>query len=134
MAFPTGSLGGTTCIAMNPLLWIILQVAQLPQWMFLPLQPFVWHPERIALVSVAFLASYIVVRCYLPSVRSWPLLGPTLAWAAFVPWEWQCKREQADIRIDLFLIYPFLVIVTFVGLLFILVGVRQKKSRENRAA
>jgi hypothetical protein len=102
---------------MKLLRWIIFQFSDMPEWTRLPLQPFVRHPERIALVALAFLAGYFVLRMRCPSVVRWPLAIGALAWAGFAVWEWECLREQAGIRVDLFLIYPALVLLTLAGLL-----------------
>jgi hypothetical protein len=44
----------------------------------------------------------------------WPLLWATSLWAAFAIWEWLVlvRTPEANIRGDLLLIYPILLIVT----------------------
>ena len=96
--------------------WIADQVSDMPEWTRLPLRPFVGHPERIALVAAAFVAGYIALRMRRPAVVRWPLILGAVTWAAFAVWELECLREQANIRIDLFLIYPILVLLTLAGL------------------
>ncbi len=62
------------------------------------------------------MAAYVAFRARRPGVVRWPLIVAAVSWAGFAAWEWDCLREQADIRIDLFLIYPFLVLLTLTGL------------------
>jgi hypothetical protein len=102
---------------MKLLRWIMFEVSDMPEWTRLPLRPFVWHPERIALVALAFLAGYFVLRRRCPGAVRWPLLIGALAWAEFAVCELGRLREQADIRIDLMLLYPVLVLLTLAGLL-----------------
>ena len=80
---------------------------------------FFWKPERIFAVSCAFFLGYFVIRLFgrkLSSVRSRPLLIPAIAWALFAVWELFCSVQQFNIRVDLFLIYPVLIIVSIFGL------------------
>ena len=98
-------------------LQVVDTVSDMPAWTRLPLRPFIWHPERIALVSGAFLLGYFLLWRHRPGALRWPLVVGFLTWAAFAVWEWECLREKADIRIDLFLIYPFLVLTTVACLL-----------------
>jgi hypothetical protein len=84
-------------------------------WMSLfysPIKPFVAHPERIAAVASALLVMFLVLGI---SRRTWPwpLLSATGCWAAFALWEWVILPQEADIRVDLLLIYPVLLLVTF---------------------
>jgi hypothetical protein len=95
---------------------IMFWMSELPDWVFL-LQPFVWHPERSLLVAAAFVAGYMFARKQYPRAVRWPLLLPAVTWAAFTIWEWHCLNNQANIRIDLLLIYPVLVLATLAGLL-----------------
>jgi hypothetical protein len=78
---------------------------------FAPIQPFVWHPERIAVIAVIFFLGYVVFRSSRRVHATW-FLAAALGWAAFALWEWYCKAMRYNIRIDLFLIYPVLFIVT----------------------
>ena len=75
------------------------------------LEIFNWHPERIAVVAVLFVVGYLVLRS-IGRFRAWPLLVAGGAWALWIPWEANCKATGANIRVDLFLLIPFLLIVT----------------------
>ncbi len=78
---------------------------------YTPIKPFVAHPERIAAVASALLIMFLVLG---RSRRTWPwpLLWATGCWAAFALWEWVILLQEADIRVDLLLIYPVLLVVT----------------------
>jgi hypothetical protein len=48
--------------------------------------------------------------------RIWPLLIPAIAWMLFAIWEWFCTVKEYDIRVDLLLIYPVLIVVSIFGI------------------
>jgi hypothetical protein len=84
-----------------------------------PLEWFFWKPERAFAVSCIFFLGYLVIRLLSrkpSSARSWPLLIPAIAWALFAIWEWFCAVKEYNIRVDLFLIYPILIVVSVFGL------------------
>jgi len=84
-----------------------------------PMELFLGKPGRILIVSCGFFLGYLIMCLYgrkLPSVRCWPLLIPAIAWGLFAIWEWYCTVNKYDIRIDLFLIYPVLIIISVFGL------------------
>ena len=76
---------------------------------YAPFVPFVWHPERIAIVAGIFFVAFIVTQRHF---RAWPFLVAAIAWAVLVPWEYYCKVQEANIRVDLLLIWPLLLIIT----------------------
>ncbi len=77
---------------------------------------FVGKPLSIVAVAAAFLALYLAIRHtntrQRRSVR-WPLAA-AIAWATYAAWEWLVlvKTPEADIRVDLLLIYPGLVLLS----------------------
>ena len=81
-------------------------------WLFLPIQPFVWHPERIAFVSgvffLSFLCAYLRNRKYV-QLRHWLLLVCAIMWGLFAAWESHCVAMEYNIRVDLLLICPILI-------------------------
>jgi hypothetical protein len=79
--------------------------------LFAPIQPFVWHPERIAAVAAVFLVGFLLFRSSRRIHATW-FLAAALGWGAFALWEWYCRTMKYNIRIDLFLIYPVLAIAT----------------------
>lgn len=89
------------------------------QWLFWPMQLFVWHPGRIIAVACIFFIGF-VLSALLHRSRSWPLLIPAIAWGMYAPWEAYCQSQKYDIRIDLLLLYPILVVATIGGVLMTL--------------
>jgi hypothetical protein len=77
---------------------------------FAPIKPFVAHPERIIAVATALFVMFGVLG-FSRGRWPWPLLWATGLWAAFAIWEWFISQE-ANIRVDLFVIYPVLLIAT----------------------
>ena len=79
---------------------------------FWPFVPFLGHPERIAAVAGLFVIGYLVLRSS-RRFRAWPMLVAAIAWSLWVPWEWYAKVMQYDIRVDLLVLCPLLLCVTF---------------------
>ena len=99
--------------------------------LYLPIEPFLWHPERIALVAALFFAAFVIALIQPkkhPRLNAWALLWPALFWGLFVPWEAYCKAGAYYIRVDLVLIYPLLVIVTIGGI----IGAFKKKKKKQQ--
>lgn len=78
---------------------------------FAPIKPFVAHPDRIAAVATALFVIFLALGFTRGRRWPWPLLWATGLWAAFAIWEWFVSQE-ANIRVDLFLIYPVLLVTT----------------------
>ncbi len=80
---------------------------------YAPIKLFVAHPERIAAVASALLVMFLVLGRS-RRVWPWPLLWATGFWAAFALWEWLILMQtpEANIRVDLLLIYPVLLGMT----------------------
>lgn len=84
-----------------------------------PMGWFVRNPERILAISCVFFLGYFIISSFsrkLSSVRSWPLLIPAITWGLYAIWEWFCVIKKGNIRIDLFLIYPILIVASILGL------------------
>jgi hypothetical protein len=74
------------------------------------------HPERIAVVAGLLIASSVwlfFVRRQFP----WPLIVASIGWTLFAPWEWFCKVQRYNIRVDLLLISPVLLALTAWGVI-----------------
>jgi CDP-diglyceride synthetase len=97
------------------------------QIIFAPILPFVGHPDRIAVVATLFLVGFVALKI-VRHVWSWPLLWTAGLWVAFAIWEWSILVQEANIRVDLILIYPILLGVTIWGLW---AGVRSYKNRKQ---
>ena len=108
------------------------------RWLFfLPVQTFLWHPGRIAVVSFVFLLGFFIMlllnRRY-SLCRYWALFICAVVWALFAVWECYCKSQQYNIRVDLLLIYPILMVTGIFGLVSSIVslvsGFRKKQMKE----
>lgn len=82
---------------------------------------FLGHPLRIASVAVVFFAAAWAVHRFLasgPSVRTWPLLVTGGLWAATAAWEFAvyALSPEANIRVDLLLICPVLLIASIAAI------------------
>ena len=77
---------------------------------------FVQKPLNILLVAVVFLAGFLVLRFTgLGEGRhATALLVPTVAWLLYAVWEWfvTVKTPEANIRIDLLILWPILAILS----------------------
>lgn len=77
-----------------------------------PIKPFVAHPERAAAVATVLLVMFLVLGFSRQRIWPWPLLWATGVWVAYAIWEWVILVQEANIRVDLFLIYPVLLVAT----------------------
>lgn len=76
----------------------------------------VGKPESILIVSIAFFVAYLVPRFTMPANRRRfrSLLIASIAWGVYAAWEWlvQAKSPEANIRVDLLVIWPILAILS----------------------
>ncbi len=75
---------------------------------------FVQHPMRILALGGIYVAGWGVLRRAMPGRRANALLVPAAYCAAFAAWEWlvTVKTPDANIRVDLLLIWPVLLLLT----------------------
>ena len=77
---------------------------------------FVGQPLTIAVIGLLFLVAYGVIgRSPLRQGRNLrPLLIAGIAWGIYAGWEWLVlvRTPEANIRVDLLLIWPVLVIIS----------------------
>jgi hypothetical protein len=77
---------------------------------------FVQKPLNILVVAALFAAGYCLLRFTALGERKHysALLVPTITWGLYAAWEWLVlwKTPGADIRVDLLLIFPVLLIVS----------------------
>jgi CDP-diglyceride synthetase len=85
------------------------------QILFAPILPFVGHPDRIAVVATVLLVLFAALRIGRHTWR-WPLLWTAGVWVAFAIWEWMVLVQEANIRVDLIVLYPVLLGITIWGL------------------
>ena len=76
----------------------------------------VGKPLNIVAVALFFLAGHIVLRLTGIGSKRHPsaLLVPTAVWACYAVWEWliQVRTPEANIRVDLFVIWPIVLIIS----------------------
>lgn len=77
---------------------------------------FVGKPQNIIAVTVVFLAGYVLLR-FMPignARHPRPLLIVSTAWGLFAAWELLVliKTPEANIRVDLLVIFPVLAILS----------------------
>jgi hypothetical protein len=77
---------------------------------------FVARPLNIFLVALVFLAGYLAMRFSAFGVSRHPraLLIAAAAWAVYAAWEWlvQARTPEANIRVDLMLIWPLVALLS----------------------
>jgi hypothetical protein len=75
---------------------------------------FVQHPERILALGAVYVLAFAAMRAGPARDRAGALLVPALYCAFFAAWEWLVlvRTPDADIRVDLLLIWPGLLILT----------------------
>lgn len=77
---------------------------------------FVNKPLNILVVAVLFLAGYLVFRFTAFGIARHPrsLLIASTAWGLYAAWEWlvQVKTPEANIRVDLLVMWPVLAILS----------------------
>jgi hypothetical protein len=91
---------------------------------------FVWEPGRVAIVAGAFFFTFIacaILERSNPRFRSWPILAAAALWGLYALWEWLAFEKRWNIRVDLLLIYPFLLVASITALIL---SYRWKQSRE----
>jgi hypothetical protein len=81
---------------------------------------FVGKPLSILGVAVLFLAGHLLLRFTALGAgrHPRPLLWAAAAWVVYAAWEWLVKvrTPEANIRVDLLLLWPVLAIVSIVAL------------------
>lgn len=77
---------------------------------------FVGKPQNILAVAVVFLAGYLALRFSAIGIARHPrpLLIASSVWGLYAAWEWmvRIKTPEANIRVDLLVMWPVLVILS----------------------
>ena len=80
----------------------------------------VHKPLNIALVAVLFGLGYLLHRFAAagPTPHAWWLLAAAAGWALYATWEWlvMTKSPEANIRVDLMVIWPALLVLSVWGI------------------
>ena len=88
--------------------------------MYLLANLFVGKPLNIAMVALVFLAGYFVMRAGFTGASRNPraLWMPVAAWLLYAIWKWLVvwRTPEANIRVDLLLIWPVLVLLSIVAI------------------
>jgi hypothetical protein len=95
--------------------------------------PFIQHPERSALVAGVFFALWLGLWMGTgrgTTLRDLALLIPATSWGLYAIWEWAVNRfsPEADIRFDLLIIFPLLIIAAIAGMALALIGRLQSRG------
>jgi hypothetical protein len=76
----------------------------------------VGKPLSILTIAVVFIAAYLALRFAVRGIvrHPRPLLIAAIAWGLYAVWEWlvQMKTPEANIRVDLLVIWPIMAILT----------------------
>ena len=74
---------------------------------------FVGRPVIILAVAALWLLAFLVRRSAAP-VSARPLLAAAIGWAAYAAWEWlvTARTPEANIRVDLLVIWPVLAVLS----------------------
>ena len=94
-------------------------------------QPFVFQPLRFAIVALAFLALALIslaLRPTRPRARLWPATVPLVCWVLAALNEYGAKVHNADIRLDLLLGWPVLLLLSLVCIGFWIDGVLRRAA------
>jgi hypothetical protein len=77
---------------------------------------FVGRPLHILAVAAVFLAGHLVLRLTALGAGRHPrlLLVAAIAWALYAAWEWlvHVRTPEANIRVDLLVIWPVLALLS----------------------
>lgn len=88
----------------------------------------VQQPQHIAAVALGFAALWILARATVlrDAPKSNLLWVPALMWLAYAAWEWLVlvKTPEANIRVDLLVIWPVIGVVTLWALVRAVRGMR----------
>jgi hypothetical protein len=105
---------------------------RLMNWIYAAAQPFVGHAGRaFSVAAFAALMFLAVRRARRGSSRPWIALAA--AWAVFGTCEAAATREHADIRIDLLVTWPVLLLVTVVAVVVWARSVLERRSTADDA-
>ena len=81
----------------------------------------VHKPATILIVAALFFAGFLALRLSSFGEARHPgaLLVPAIAWALYAIWEWlvMVRTPEANIRVDLLVIWPVLAILSIVFLI-----------------
>jgi hypothetical protein len=80
--------------------------------LYSPASFFVWHPERAWAIAIVFFIAFFVslfLSRHRPTIKSWTISVPAIAWTIFGLLELSSKVEKSNIRIDLLFTWPAII-------------------------
>lgn len=82
---------------------------------------FVGQPITLLIIAACFFAGYLLAHSN-TNLRAKALLTPAVLWLLWAVWEWGILRftPEANIRVDLLLILPIVLIASVVGTVMLL--------------
>ena len=88
----------------------------------------VQNPLAIAVIAGIFFVAYLVVHRALGHAQAGWLLLPGTAWALWALWELNIVlySPEADIRVDLLLIAPLLLVLSVISIVLLAKGTRNQ--------
>ena len=76
----------------------------------------VHRPLNILVVAAVFLVAFLVLRftSFGEGKQAAALLVPVIGWGLYVAWEWlvMARTPEANIRVDLMVIWPVLLVLS----------------------
>jgi hypothetical protein len=85
---------------------------------------FVGHPVNVLIVGIIFLTVYGLVHLKFFEVKQGKklILITTIAWWLYTAWDWQVQvwTPEANIRVDLMIIWPVLAILSLWSIYYLL--------------
>ncbi len=81
---------------------------------------FVRQPMILLAIAAFFVVGYLFTRKN-PNLRAKALLAPAVLWLLWAVWEWGLLRfsPEANIRVDLLLIFPIVFIASAAGIVIL---------------
>jgi hypothetical protein len=93
------------------------------------------HHERALAVSFLFLSLALAVLTWSSDrTAARILIVPAVAWAVFAAMEWEANREGAYIRLDLFLTWPGIWLITVLSAAFCIARLRRAAVKQSETA
>lgn len=91
---------------------------------------FVWNPWLAAVVGLLIGAiGYSTTKKFSEKTKMMKsLYVPASLWIIYAVWEYYARMQGANIRIDLLVIYPLLIVVTILGFVSWFIGIRMSKN------
>lgn len=100
--------------------------------LYMPIQPFVWHPERAFFIALIFLIMLIVIflrKRKNQRIKIWATALAVIIWVIFGVNEYFAYINRWDIRIDLLILTPLVFIISAISIFVWCLGFFKKKIK-----